>query len=184
MIRILACLLATLLVPSLASTQDVSTVDLRVGESISFRIGTDGGLTLASRNAAPPMADFEAADFRRLVTTPIVEGVKSQPPRIVTGETLPPPVARGTIRFTLRVVPPPAAKSADGDMLLTVENGGEGALRYRAVLHRGDRAMPSDVCIVMPGKRGYEHWPYRFDRIGLLDIRFSPWRQGDAVTCE
>jgi hypothetical protein len=111
--------------------------------------------------------------------------VSSQPPVAVARTATPaPPVAPGTASFTLRLVPPPASKSAEGDMLLTIENGYPGALRYRAVMHKADRAMPTDVCVVIPLKRGYEHWPFRFDRITLSELRVIPWHDGDNVTCE
>ena len=69
-------------------------------------------------------------------------------------------------------------------MLLGLENGYEGALRYHAVFHKGDRAQSTDVCIVLPRKRGFEEWPYFFDRIELSDFRLIPWHDGDAVPCE
>jgi hypothetical protein len=183
---ILPLLIALFLFPGLASAQTGATVDLQAGETVQLRIATDGAVTVASRGKARPMPDFEASAFREMVATPIVADVKSQPPMPVTRTEKPAPaVAAGTARFTLRLVPPPAAKSADGDMMLTIENGYDGgALRYRAVMHRGDRATPTDVCTVIPLKRGYEHWPYRFERMTLSDLQLIPWHDGDSVTCE
>jgi hypothetical protein len=39
------------------------------------------------------------------------------------------------------------------DALLVIENGYGDGLRYRAVMRRGDRTAPTDVCLVMLGKR-------------------------------
>jgi hypothetical protein len=39
------------------------------------------------------------------------------------------------------------------------------------------------VCIVLPGKRGYEHWPYPIEKIELSEFTVEPWKEGDPVTC-
>ena len=70
------------------------------------------------------------------------------------------------------------------ETLLVFENGYDRALRYRASVTRGRRTERTDVCTVLPGLRGYEHWPYSIDRIDLSDFALVPYRAGSAPVCE
>ena len=67
--------------------------------------------------------------------------------------------------------------------MLILENGYDRAIVYRARMTLGDRTTPTDVCLVMPGRRGYEHWPHSIDRLDLSDFSVTEWREGDPVTC-
>ena len=64
------------------------------------------------------------------------------------------------------------------------ETGNAGAWRSRASVTRGRRTERTDVCTVLPGLRGYEHWPYSIDRIDLSDFALVPYRAGSAPVCE
>jgi hypothetical protein len=173
-----------LLAPALALAQPAAKVEISPGETLTLRVAGDGAATVDGRAAAAPLNDLETDFMGRARRVAIVPGVKSQPPFPGMSATSPPPVAPGLLRITFRLVPPPVAKGANGDMLLSIENGYDGALRYKAVMRRGNGAKPTDVCIVMPLKRGYEQWPFPFDRIELSDFRLIPWHQGDGISCE
>src|SRR5689334_20575165 len=161
--RIFAFLLAALLTS--AATQPPANVDIAAGETVTLRVGNDGQATVENRGPAGPLSELETAFMQQAVRTAIVPGVKSQPAFSTDTPKPPPPVTPGLLRIRLRAVPPPMSKGANGDMLLSLENGYEGALRYHAVLHKGDRSQTTDVCIVLPRKQGFEEWPYLFDRI-------------------
>jgi hypothetical protein len=176
--------LAALLVPAVALAQPAAKVQIDAGQSVTLRIGGDGAATIDGRSPVGPLTDMETGFMQQIKSVAIVPGVKSQPAIPGRTSTPPPPVARGVVRISLRSVPPPLAKSAGGDMLLSIENGYDGALSYKAVLRRGDGATPTDVCIVMPLKRGFEQWPYPFDRIELSGFRLIPWHEGDSISCE
>ena len=67
--------------------------------------------------------------------------------------------------------------------LLSIQNGYDQALAYRAVMHLGNNSTPTDVCVVLPRKVGVEHWPFAIDALDLSDLRLVAWKTGDPVTC-
>jgi hypothetical protein len=77
----------------------------------------------------------------------------------------------------------PGGKEEESRLLL-IENGYDRGLRYRATIYRRGRSEPTDVCVVIPERRGYEHWPYPIDRIELSGLTLFPLREGDPLTCE
>jgi hypothetical protein len=184
--RISRLLSAILLLPLLAAAQEPAKIDIRAGETVIVRVGSDGGAVVVSRDAAEPLPAYQAAALRQMVGTPIVQDVKSQPALDVrrNGASPEAPVRPNMLRITLRAVPASEGRGPDGDMLLTIDNGYEGATHYRATIIRSDRTTPTDVCSVAPRHRDYEHWPYRFDRMQLFDLRLAAWHEGDVVSCE
>jgi hypothetical protein len=182
MLRHFCIPLGLALMPALAAAQAPNAVSLGRGDSLIVHVGTDGGVWSAQPVAAPPMTSFEAAALAQMEATPLTDS-QIQPAIPVHSGPEPPPVKPGQVRIILRGAAPSAAHPK-GEMLLSLENGYDGALRYRAVLRSGDRSTPTDVCIVIPHKFGFEHWPYPFDRIELSDLRVIPWHEGDPVTCE
>ncbi|HYD25634.1 MAG TPA: hypothetical protein VEB68_12645 [Croceibacterium sp.] len=93
----------------------------------------------------------------------------------------PPPVERGLVRISLFAV---TGRDGSPETLLVLENGYDQALRYRALMTRGRSNQPTDVCIVLPRLRGYEHWPYRIDRLDLRGFALVPYGEGTAPVCE
>jgi hypothetical protein len=182
MLKNLFILLGLALMPALAAAQPPRTVTIGRGDSVIVHVGTDGGFWAAEPTAAPAMNAFEAAALAQMQSTPLTDS-QVQPAIPVDHGPTPPSVQSGQVRIMLRAVAPSSAHPKGG-MLLSLENGYDGALRYRAVLRNGDRSQPTDVCIVIPHKFGFEHWPYPFDRVELSDLRIIPWHAGDAVTCE
>jgi hypothetical protein len=94
-----------------------------------------------------------------------------------TGQSMP-PITPDHIRFTF--VP----FESGSQSLLLIESGLGRSFLYRATIERGGRAVRTDVCQVLPGKRGVEHWPYPLDSIQITDIHFIEWKDGDPLRCE
>lgn len=68
--------------------------------------------------------------------------------------------------------------------LLVVENSYDSALAYRARLTEQGETRHTDVCVVVPRLRSYEHWPHTVERLQLSDFRLVPWEEGRPVTCQ
>lgn len=67
--------------------------------------------------------------------------------------------------------------------LLSIQNGYDQALVYRAVMHVGTKSAPTDVCLVIPGKIGTEHWPFAIDALDLSELHLVAWKAGDPIPC-
>lgn len=183
MLRNIFILLGLTLMPATATAQPSKTVTLGRGDSIVVRIAANGTLKAEAPTAAPPMSEFEAAALAQMQTTPLTDSQVQPAIPLNGGATERLAMKPGQVRIRLRAVAP-SADQPKGGMMLSIENGYDGALRYRAVLRNGDRSQPTDVCIVMPHKFGFEHWPYPFERIELSDLSIISWHEGDSVTCE
>ena len=92
-----------------------------------------------------------------------------------------PPLAADEIRLSMFSV---TERDGSPGTLLVLENGYDRALRYRASIVRGRDSEPTDVCTVRPRLRGYEHWPYRIDRLDLTGFALVPYREGSRPVCE
>ena len=90
-----------------------------------------------------------------------------------------PPVTPNLVR--VRFTPVAGAKPGS---LLVIANGYDRALVWRAFILVRGKTKPTDVCIVLPGRHGVEHWPYPIEAIGLADMRLEPWKPEDGVRCE
>jgi hypothetical protein len=156
-----------------------ASVTLKTGETALVRIAPDGAVSVESRGPAPAMSGFEAESLRQMAGTAVPEGSGPLPPVAITGRKAP-PVAAGRVRLTLREV----AGKTPHDAMLSIENGYDRGFRYRAVMRRGTRSAPTDVCMVLPGKPGFEHWPFQIDAVDLADLRLVAWKPGDALPCE
>lgn len=67
--------------------------------------------------------------------------------------------------------------------LLVILNGYDRGMVYRATMRVKGRAQATDVCLVMPGKIGLEHWPFPLDAIDLSDMKLVPWKPKDGIVC-
>lgn len=67
--------------------------------------------------------------------------------------------------------------------MLALANGYDDAIVYRAKITARGETKPTDVCLVMPAKRGYEHWPYVIDKIELSSFTHVAWKVGDPIPC-
>jgi len=164
-----------------AQAQAPAGVSIAAGEEVVVRIVGAGRVEVVSRGPAPPMTPFDAYSLADLVATKAPPGATTLPPKVfLKGEgPPPPPAARGVIRLVLRDV----VGATRHDALLLIENGYEQGFRYRALMRRGERSAPTDVCLIMPGKPGHEHWPYQIDRLDLSDLRLVPWKPEDGLPC-
>ena len=84
----------------------------------------------------------------------------------------------GKLRFRFLQVP------GAGHALLIVHNGYRQALLYRARIWAKGGNGPTDVCLVMPGKPGIEHWPYAIAAIEVSAFELVDWKPEDGVPCK
>jgi hypothetical protein len=87
-------------------------------------------------------------------------------------------VQRGQVKFSFLLLQPP------GHSLLIVENGYVEAIAYRAKITVKGKETATDVCIVIPQKRAYEHWPYEIEQIEVIAPARRGWSERDGVKCE
>jgi hypothetical protein len=92
------------------------------------------------------------------------------------GMPTPTPIAPNRIGLRLHSI-------AGRHTMLVIENGYDHAIVYRARMVRNGQEQATDVCLVMPNRRGYEHWPHMIDRLDLSDFTVAEWREGDEVPC-
>lgn len=90
------------------------------------------------------------------------------------------PIENGVVRVSFFELP----GRSGPEMLLVFENGYDAALRYKAGMMRGGKIEPTDVCTVLPHRRGYEHWPYPMDMIMLSAFTLVPYQEGSRPVCE
>jgi hypothetical protein len=152
------------------------TVKIATGEQIEVTV-SDGAAAVTSRGKAPPSpwemwmgGEFDAGKHAEASGTNPKAGTNDG-----VGPNAPTPAPdRLRIRLTA---------TAKGNALLVIENGYAEGMIYRARMTSGGRSAPTDVCIVLPGLVGIEHWPFPLDAIELSEIRLVPWKTGDAIPC-
>ncbi|MEP9358265.1 hypothetical protein [Sphingomonas sp. KR3-1] len=167
--------IAALTLVAAAPAADAPVLNIARGQTVTVQIAGSGFTAAAPIQAE--VAPFEAAAVNTLWQTG-----KYKVGSVGTGaghdgvpET--PPIAPDRIK--LKMVEYPA-----GQTMLAVENGYAQSFVYRAVMHRGGGAQPTTVCLVMPGKRTMEHWPFKIDRLELRDLHLVDWKRGDAMPCQ
>jgi hypothetical protein len=166
-----------------AAADPPAIISLRPGEQAIVLID-DGGRVRVERTGPARLSDYDRAAVRELLLNH-PDAVGPNPAIHTEGDGHlpdPPPVEPGSIRISFQAV------AADGkeqeSRLLLLENGYGRGLVYRATITHDGRSEPTDVCVVPPGIRGYEHWPYAIGRIDLRELRLVPLREGDPLTCE
>jgi hypothetical protein len=177
MIRLIVAA-ATLVGLAAGPARAADTISLQPGEAVTIVIDDGGRTNVEKGGAARPMSDEDKAMVRDLlVNHPEAFGPRAA---VITakGATPAPAVTRGEVHFSFMTF------GEGNERLLIVENGYGRGLRYRAIMHRGGRAEPTDVCVVIPERRSYEHWSYPIDRIDLGGITLVPYRDGEVPTCE
>ncbi len=120
-------------------------------------------------------------DARLEAMAAMMEGVTYELPRFHTDDALRLDVPDGRVRTSFLQVPGSAA------MILTVENGYEGALNYRATMmtvsQDGVRWERTSVCTVGPGIYSLEHWPYPIVALALDDFELASKDEPVEVVC-
>src|SRR4051794_40691286 len=161
--------------PALAQNRE--PVTLAPEQAITLRLD-ESGATVAREDAGrASWGPFELAVARQFSGLPPPKGA-APAIGIPSDGSLPPapPVQRDRLRLRFMSI-------AGQHSILILENGYERATVFRARIIRGSEARPTDVCLVMPMRFGFEHWPYPLDRIEISDIHLVPWRSGDPVPC-
>ena len=166
--------------PAAAQPQPAGLVTLTPGQAINIRIDAAGAVTLDSRGAAT-LSEFDMATVRRF-SDPKYNAAASGPTGIAinareNGLPEPAPVTPDTVRILFAQV------EGGAQTMLILENGYDQSLVYRARIQGRADMQATDVCLVMPMRRGYESWPYPIDRIEISAVSFVPWRPGDPVPC-
>jgi hypothetical protein len=189
--KLLIALALTLAASSPARAQDegfiddVQLVGLEPNLRVMLRIDESGEVSFAPDGAADMAAIDRSAlqalgvlydDPARLAEATGANAVAIQSTGVAAA-----PLAAGVIRLSMFAV---TERDGRPGTLLVLENGYGQALRYRANMVRGRRSEPTDVCTVLPRLRGYEHWPYRIDRLDLTGFELVPYRDGTPPVCE
>lgn len=161
-----------------ALAQPGGTIRLAPEETVTIQLDpADNQVETVERGRAQWSPLFLAA-ARQLAGQPIpdkpVPTASPMPP--VDGLAAPPPVAKGTLRLHLLAI-------AGQHGLLVVENGYDRALVYRARLTEHRKTRATDVCLVMPGTRSFEHWPHTIERLELRDFRLVDWDEEKPIPC-
>lgn len=169
MIRFLTVVSAFVAFAIPTATLAAPSVQLKAGETITLSLAGDG-VTVVERAPAQGLSLFEAEALKQMQahyqTTP--EGTGVVPPMPLETASRPKPLTPATIRMTLRMVPGDQREGTHA--MLTIENGYGRMLAYRAAMQANGRAAHTDVCDVLAGKPGFEHWPYPFESLQLSDF--------------
>ena len=175
--RALIALAAALQGAAPGAAQDLPNFSLAPGESIVFHFDDGGRVGPPERGraewspikiaAARQLAGMTPPDAPVTYTVP-VEAPDSVRPEIISGDS---------VRVQMFSI-------AGQHGMLVIENGQGRALVYRARITAHGRTAPTDVCVVLPGRRSFEHWPYVIERLELSNFRFIAWAPGRAPTCE
>jgi hypothetical protein len=171
----LAGALAAIATPVVA--QDQLPISLAPEEAITLRLD-ENGATLAREGAGRAQwtpHDLAVARYMSGLTPP-KEPSQSVP--LPDDASVPPadPVQPGRLRLRFLSI-------AGQHMMLIIDNGYDRAVAYRARMTRDGDETATDVCLIMPMRHSYEHWPHRIERIALSDFRFVPWNEGDPNPC-
>jgi hypothetical protein len=160
-----------------AAAQDMPNLSLTPGESIVIHFD-DGGRIGPPERGTANWTPIDVAAARQLAgatppDAPVNYTVPVEAPDSVRPEIIPGDLVQIRM-FSI----------AGRHSMLVIENGQRRALIYRARITSNGRSAPTDVCVVPPGQRSFEHWPYLIERLELSDFRFIPWAPGREPTCE
>lgn len=175
MMRMLMAVAATAM-PLAAEAQSVT---IERGEQVTLTVEDSNVTTVVERAKTIPN-DYEAAasvEYQRGDYTSAIGAKSLSMGRSASSGLAPTPAPNKLVlRFT---------RSPNKDQsLLSVQNGYDRALVYRAIMHLAGGQQATDVCVVPPGANGNEYWPDPIDKLVLSDFRLVRWSEGDKVTCE
>lgn len=177
MLRFATFLAASALLASPALAQSQASITLEPGDAASFRLDQNGAATVSRQAGRAEWTAFDVAAARHLSGLPIP--AQAVPFGTLVGADVlptPPPIEPDMVRVKFLSI-------AGRHSLLVIENGYDRAIIYRAQIIRGNEARPTDVCIVIPRKHGFEHWPFVIERLAISDMHFVDWREGDPLPC-
>lgn len=151
------------------------TVTLAPGEGAT--VTSPGPAPVTTRMKAS-LTPFEAAVVKQFEANlfPDAMGANSA---TVSADGLPEPEPIAPDRFVAKFLAVGGGKAT----LLVLENGYDQAIAYRARITVKGKITPTDVCTVLPGKRGFENWPYAIEKIELTAITLEKY-DGGKPRCE
>ncbi|MEZ0244580.1 MAG: hypothetical protein ACAH11_14490 [Sphingomonas sp.] len=157
-------------------------VTLIPGQGVTLTVGAGGAIEPEAKHPA----QLSATDMRALglvrksyeVDRTGKDGGSSKvAPITITHQEVPPdPIIPGRVELVFVVV-------ENKDTVLVVRNGCGRSFAYRARITARGSSAPTDVCIVKPNGRGYEHWPYVIDKIELTELTFEDHAPGGPPIC-
>jgi len=165
---------ALVLAPAAANAQALS---IKRGETVTLAVDDKGARVVERADTVPTnfeiagSAEAQRGDYDQAIG-PNVEVMA----RSGSGALAPRPAPD---KIVLRFIRTPGKDQS----MLSIHNGYDRALVYRAVMHVGKDGRPTDVCLVAPGKLGVEHWPFAIDALDLSEMRLVVWKPGDPVPC-
>jgi hypothetical protein len=160
-----------------ATAQDRLPVTLAPEEAIILRLDESGATFARENPGRAEWTPFDLAVARHLAGVVPPKGPAPAMDLPADG-SLPPAPAVQPDRLRLRFM-----SIAGQHSILILENGYGRGIVYRARITRGADTRPTDVCLVVPMRFGFEHWPYPLERIEISDVHLVPWRTGDPVPC-
>lgn len=157
-----------------AGAQQLPSVGLAQGEAATLRAGEEQ----ASGRGRAEWTRHDLAVARHLVGQPVPDAPVDSAEPLPDDGSLPdaPPLRPDEVRVRLLSI-------AGRHSLLIVENGYDRAFIYRARMTEAGRTRPTDVCLVLPKQRGFEHWPHPIERIELYEATLVGWQPGDPQPC-
>ncbi|MFL6726676.1 MAG: hypothetical protein ACJ8FS_09210 [Sphingomicrobium sp.] len=152
--------------PAAAREQSLPAIILKVGSTFSIGRNNSGALDTKG-GAAQPLRPYDLEFIRKLVTE---HSDATGANGAIIDVSLPAPaIEKSHLRFSFVPID-------DGrQTVLVIENGFPTSFGYRARIGRGSKSQVTDVCQLIPNKRGYEHWPYAIDWIEITDIHPVQW---------
>lgn len=167
---------AFLLGAAAAEAQPTDSLRLAPGDAAVVHIGA-GAVSADVQPGGARWTPLDIAAARHLSgQAPIDEPATAPTPMPGDQMPTPPPISPGEIRLRLHDV-------AGRHTLLIIENGYDRALIYHARMMTADRIATTDVCLVLPSNRSFEHWPEAISRLELDQFVQVDWREGDPVPC-
>jgi hypothetical protein len=168
---------AALVLAAPIQAQEQGAIALEPGDAVSLRVDASGAVAVSPREPASWTA-FDVAAARHLSGLPVPKAAVPYGAPLPDNGTIPAPdpIEPGMIRVKFLSI-------AGRHSLLVLQNGYDQAIVYRARMTHGGRTTPTDVCLVIPHRHGFEHWAFLIDRLEIYDLRFVAWRAGDPVPC-
>jgi hypothetical protein len=174
-------LFGLLLLATPAAARNQASVTLNNGQVVNVRLEGDGGIAVEGDGPAF-LSDFDRGAIRALLANPDLAAATGPNglPLNAAEAGLPHPTAPAPDQVRILF-----SQIAGGTQtVLILENGYNQGLVYRARITSHGTTEPTDVCLVMPGRRGYEHWPYAIDAIVLDSFRLEFWDSTRGIHCE
>lgn len=160
------------------NAQWAGPIELAPEQAATIRLDLVGKPVGEIERSVAQWSAHEIAVTRRLVAAPTISAPMENAVPITSVPDDPgvAPVPANMIRLRFFSI-------AEKHSLLIVDNGYDRPIAYRARMTVAGAARPTDVCIVIPHSRSFEHWPEKIEAISIADIRFTEWQAGGEIPC-